>query len=138
MVAILRDGTEYEELTGRRAPAELVLDRTPFYAEGGGQVGDRGVLREPGGGLGSVHGRGHAAAGRRPDRPSRPLHGRVAVGETVTAEVDAERRARTMRNHTGTHLLHRALRNTSASRRARRARSSPPTTCASTSRSTGR
>ena len=40
------------------------------------------------------------------------LHGRVAVGETLSAEVDAERRARTMRNHTGTHLLHRALRNT--------------------------
>ena len=48
------------------------------------------------------------------------LHGRVAVGETVDAEVDAERRARTMRNHTGTHLLHRALRNT-VGERARQA-----------------
>ncbi len=40
------------------------------------------------------------------------LHGRLRVGETITAEVDADRRAHTMRNHTGTHVLHRALRNT--------------------------
>ncbi|MCU0483283.1 MAG: alanine--tRNA ligase [Chloroflexi bacterium] len=110
VVAILRDGIAYDELTGA-GEAEVVLDRTPFYAEGGGQVGDIGVLREPDGGsvlfdvtdcqkpLGGlvVH------AGR--------LHGRVRVGARVEAVVDAGRRARTMRNHTGTHLLHRALRN---------------------------
>jgi len=48
------------------------------------------------------------------------LRGRVAVGDTVTSEVDADRRADTMRNHTGTHLLHRALRNV-AGERARQA-----------------
>ncbi len=114
IVAIVREGIEYEELTGN-AEVEIVLDSTPFYAEGGGQVGDTGELREEvggsvlvtvedttrpvgaqGGGLTVHHGR---------------LHGRLRVGETVRAVVDAERRARTMRNHTGTHLLHRALRN---------------------------
>jgi alanyl-tRNA synthetase len=121
IVAILRDGIEYEELTAvaeaelregePSAAAEVVLDRTPFYAEGGGQVGDVGTLtlegesatvftvvdtRRPISGL-IVH-RGL-------------LHGRLAVGDTVRAEVDAVRRGRAMRNHTGTHILHRALRN---------------------------
>ncbi len=129
VVAILRDGTSYETLEARpevelraatAADAELVLDRTPFYAEGGGQVGDHGAIRattsgeilftvedtqRPVGGLIVHHGK---------------LHGKIAVGQPVVAEVDADRRARTMRNHTGTHLLHRALRNTvgSAARQA--------------------
>ena len=110
VVAILRDGMEYEELTGHGA-AEVVLDRTPFYAEGGGQVGDRGILREAGGGseLFTVEDTQRPVAGLIVHRGT--LHGRLRVGETVEAAVDAERRAHTMRNHTGTHLLHRALRN---------------------------
>jgi alanyl-tRNA synthetase len=113
-VAILRDGIEYEELTGN-AEVEVVLDVTPFYAEGGGQIGDCGELLEAGGGsplmtvedtqrpVGAQGGGLIVHRGR--------LHGRIRVGETVSAVVDGERRARTMRNHTGTHLLHRALRN---------------------------
>ena len=110
VIAILRDGIEFQELTGS-GEAELVLDRTPFYPEGGGQIGDQGEIREQGGGSvlfrvadtqkpsgGLIVHRGH-------------LQGRLHVGETVTAIVDPDRRARTMRNHTGTHLLHRALRN---------------------------
>jgi len=110
VVAILRDGTEYDELTGN-GEAEVILNATPFYGEGGGQVGDRGELLEAGGGsaLFTVEDTQKPIAGLFVHRGT--LHGRIRVGETVTARVDVERRARTMRNHTGTHLLHRALRN---------------------------
>ncbi len=123
VVAILRDGVEYETLEAvpeielradASARAELVLDRTPFYAEGGGQVADTGVIR---GADGTVlfevddvqRVAGTQTGGLVVHRGL--LHGAVRVGEAVRAEVAAERRAHTMRNHTGTHLLHRALRN---------------------------
>jgi alanyl-tRNA synthetase len=110
VVAIVRDGVEFDELTGH-GEAEIVLDQTPFYAEGGGQVGDRGVLREPGGGseLFTVTDTQKPVGGLIVHRGT--LHGRLRVGESVEATVEADRRADTMRNHTGTHLLHRALRN---------------------------
>jgi alanyl-tRNA synthetase len=119
VVAILRDGIEYEDLEAKgdeelRTPAgagaELVLDRTPFYGEGGGQVGDRGVIRDVGGEVVfEVEDTQKPVAGLFVHRGT--LRGKLAVGQPVIAEVDAERRAHTMRNHTGTHLLHRALRN---------------------------
>jgi alanyl-tRNA synthetase len=131
VLAILRDGTEYETLeakgdeelrTAPGAAAEIVLDRSPFYPEGGGQIGDRGVLRvagtdgdDAGGGdvafevADTQRVAGTQAGGLIVNRGT--LRGRLAVGGTVTAVVDAEQRAHTMRNHTGTHLLHRALRN---------------------------
>jgi alanyl-tRNA synthetase len=110
VVAIVRDGMEFDELTGHGA-AEIVLDRTPFYAEGGGQVGDQGTIRESGGGseLFTVEDTQRPVGGLIVHRGT--LRGRLKVGETVEAVVDADRRAHTMRNHTGTHLLHRALRN---------------------------
>ena len=110
VVAILRDGMEYQELTGQ-GEAEVVLAATPFYGEGGGQVGDCGELLEAGGGsaLFTVEDTQKPISGLFVHRGK--LHGRLRVGETVTARVDAERRVRIMRNHTATHLLHRALRN---------------------------
>jgi alanyl-tRNA synthetase len=88
----------------------VVLDRTPFYANAGGQVGDRGVIASD----------GSAAEVRDTTSPFpglfvhhvRVTHGGFERGMVVRAEVDAERRAGAMRHHTGTHLLHAALRET--------------------------
>ena len=116
---ISRRCAEAELRLPAEAEAEIVLDRTPFYAEGGGQVGDQGVLRATDGSVVfTVRDTQKPSAGLIVHRGT--LHGRIAVGETVVAEVDSERRARTMRNHTATHLLHRALRN-NVGERARQA-----------------
>ena len=86
----------------------IVLDHTPFYAESGGQVGDSGELRNPRARVlvddtvkvqASVHG-----------HQGRVVEGEVEVGDTFVARVDVERRARTARNHSVTHLMHKALR----------------------------
>jgi alanyl-tRNA synthetase len=87
---------------------EIFLDRTPFYAEGGGQVGDTGTISTSTG----------RARVEDTDAALPGLHRHVAVveegylapGQVATASVDAERRAAIRRNHTGTHLLHWALR----------------------------
>ncbi len=120
VVGIVRDTTEYEELEARpdaegfveaSAEARIVLDQTPFYAEGGGQIGDRGVLRDAQGAIiFTVEDTQRPVAGLIVHEGR--LHGRVELGLELTAEVDPRRRANTMRNHTGTHVLHRALRNT--------------------------
>jgi len=87
-------------------PAAVVLAETPFYPEGGGQIGDRGRLIGMGGWLEVVDTQRdgdaivHLGA----------LDGELGVGERVRAEVDEERRWAAARNHTATHLLHRALR----------------------------
>jgi alanyl-tRNA synthetase len=119
VVAIIRDGVEYDDLEAiaeaelrvpAEAEAEIILDRTPFYGEGGGQVGDQGVLRGAEGSvLFTVTDTQKPAAGLFVHKGT--LRGRIRVGDVVKAEVDAVRRARTMRNHTATHVLHRALRN---------------------------
>jgi alanyl-tRNA synthetase len=84
----------------------VVLDRSPFYAEGGGQVGDRGALI---GANGRVEVEDTQRAGEAIVHVGR-LDGTLAVGELVRAEVDVEARWAAARNHTATHLLHRALR----------------------------
>jgi alanyl-tRNA synthetase len=88
---------------------EVVLDRTPFYPEAGGQVGDTGRLTAADGLVAEI------GDVRRPV-PSLVVHtvrvkrGRLQVGNTVEAAVDVGSRGRTARNHTATHLLHAALR----------------------------
>ncbi len=86
--------------------AQVVLDRTPFYAEGGGQVGDRGEIVGQRGRLvvedTQRTGEAIVHVGR--------LEGELGAGDSVTGTVDVERRWGAARNHTATHLLHRALR----------------------------
>ena len=107
VVALLRDGASVEALSaGERG--EVILDRTVFYAEGGGQVGDTGDL------LGAAttqfvvedtqkRGAAHSHIGRL-------VAGRLQVGDSVLARIDAARRAAVRLNHSATHLLHAALR----------------------------
>ncbi len=88
---------------------EIFLDRTPFYAEAGGQVGDTGVLTSKDTGTSvRVESAYSAAPGVTAHRTVGPLP--FQTGDHVTAVVDAEARSATMRNHTATHLLHAALR----------------------------
>jgi alanyl-tRNA synthetase len=90
---------------GDRAAVEL--ERTPFYPEGGGQVGDVGTVTGPAGAADVIHVR---VRGGRIVHIVRVTEGVLARGEGVVARVDAARRKATQRNHTGTHLLHAALR----------------------------
>ncbi|NMG76546.1 alanine--tRNA ligase [Aromatoleum diolicum] len=107
VLALYRDGAPVNELVEGDIGV-VVLDNTPFYAESGGQVGDRGELR---GGVGifavedtqkiqaAVY--GHHGVVKT---------GRLSVGQGVAARVDTIARARTQRNHSVTHLMHKALR----------------------------
>jgi alanyl-tRNA synthetase len=84
----------------------LLLEASPFYPEGGGQVGDTGVIRTPGGVF--------VVEDTRPDGAGHIVHfgrleGELQPGELARAEVDIARRDRSRRHHTATHLLHRAL-----------------------------
>ncbi len=109
ILALLANGVNLDQATSGQE-VEVVLDRTPFYAEGGGQVGDIGVLRS----------RSGVIAIRDTRRPATGIivhvgqvtEGVIRKGQTVQAEVDRPRRWDIMRNHTATHLLHRALRET--------------------------
>jgi alanyl-tRNA synthetase len=103
-----RDG---EELTsaGAGSDVELVLDRTPFYAESGGQVGDKGIVRSSDGTVLQVTDTQFGLEGFHV-HTAKVLEGELRADEPVLAEVDAERRAATARSHTATHTLHWALR----------------------------
>jgi alanyl-tRNA synthetase len=108
VLALLRGEAEVEEL-GEGEEGEVVLDRTPFYAESGGQVGDTGAL---------YNNSAHAVVNDTPPAPTGGLivhrvkveRGSLKVGDSVTAQVDVEKRDATRRNHTATHLMHAALR----------------------------
>jgi alanyl-tRNA synthetase len=106
IVALIRDG-EPVERAGEGEQVEIVVVRTPFYAEAGGQVGDTGTI-EASTGLARV------ADTQRPI-PELIVHratverGTLELGSEVTLSVDAERRQDIKRHHSATHLLHKAL-----------------------------
>jgi len=110
VVALYKEGAKVDALAaGDRGV--VVLDRTPFYAESGGQVGDRGELTKGGTCLTLF-----AVGDTQKVQPDVFGHmgevktGELRVGDTVAAEVDHDARGRTMRNHSATHLMHKALR----------------------------
>ena len=106
VVALIADD-ELVEMAKAEQEVAVVLDQTPFYAEQGGQVGDSGSIQMAGAEL---------AVRNTTKRGDKTLHiavlkrGSVQVGDEVSATVDSRRRHAVMRNHTGTHLLHAALR----------------------------
>jgi alanyl-tRNA synthetase len=106
VVALLKDGSAVSELNNGD-DGEVVLDRTPFYAESGGQVGDVGELASPGVhfDVADTQKRGAAFS-----HVGRVAQGKIRVGDTLDARVDGDRRLATALNHTATHLLHAALR----------------------------
>ena len=95
-------------LPAQGADAEVFLDRTPFYAEAGGQVGDTGEIRTSTG-RARVTDTTYALPGLVRHHVE-ILEGEISPGQEAAAAVDAERRNAIRRNHTGTHLLHWALR----------------------------
>jgi len=106
IVAILKGG-ELASSAREGEACEVVLDVTPFYPEGGGQIGDRGNLRARSG-IFLVE-ETHPAAGAIVHR-GRVTEGEILAAETVDALVDVAWRSGAARNHTGTHILHAALR----------------------------
>jgi alanyl-tRNA synthetase len=107
VAALYREGTSVDEIAAGEA-AVVVLDRTPFYAESGGQVGDRGELAGVTGSF-SVEDTQKIQAevfGHKGEVKA----GRLRVGDRVMAAVDSAARARAAWNHSATHLMHAALR----------------------------
>ncbi len=109
VAAMLVDGASSGHAT-QGQQAEMVISRTPFYAEGGGQLGDQGYIRSPNG-LFRVEDTQSPVAGLIVQR-GMVEEGYIAVGDPVHASVDGSRRLDSSRNHSGTHILHAALRAT--------------------------
>ena len=105
VLAIVRDGEAVDRARAGE-DVDVVLDRTPFYAEMGGQVGDTGTLANEDAALSVTDTKSHNGLYAHRGHVDR---GELAVGETVVAAIDARRRELIRRNHTATHLLDAAL-----------------------------
>jgi alanyl-tRNA synthetase len=104
---IFKDGKPVDVLV-EGEEGELILDRTPFYGESGGQIGDTGTIESEGSYI--------KVLDTKKPYPHLYFHyvkidkGTITIGDKVTCVVDGDKRRATMRNHTATHLLHKALR----------------------------
>lgn len=105
---IIRDGAEVESASAGET-VQVITEKTPFYGESGGQIGDTGAMTAPG-----VKVRVTDAKRALPDlivHHCRVEEGTLRTGDTALLAIDAERRSAIRRNHTATHLLHAAMRN---------------------------
>ncbi|WP_027081263.1 alanine--tRNA ligase [Luteimonas mephitis] len=107
VVALLRDGRPVDAIDAGDE-AVVFLDRTPFYAESGGQVGDTGELDEQG--VRFTVSDTQKYAGQFHGHVGKLVAGTLKIGDHVVASVDGARRGATILNHSATHLLHAALR----------------------------
>ncbi|MGB6009287.1 alanine--tRNA ligase [Castellaniella sp.] len=107
VTALYVDGTSVDSIA-QGQDAVIVLDATPFYAESGGQVGDTGLIHNAGARfqVADTQKIQSAVFGHHGSL----VEGTLSVGDAVRTQVDGQRRADTMRNHSATHLMHKALR----------------------------
>ncbi|WP_091740359.1 alanine--tRNA ligase [Phenylobacterium immobile] len=108
LLALVADGGEIDEAEAGQT-VQALFDRTPFYAESGGQAGDQGEAEWPGGRAVVLDTQKHA--GDLHVHTLKITEGRLAPGARVRLAVDADRRLTTRSNHSAAHLLHAALRN---------------------------
>ena len=107
IVALLSGGISIDHAT-QGQQVEVIISQSPFYAEGGGQLGDRGSISGPNGVV-AVEDTQSPVAGLIVQRGT-VSQGEISVGDAITAEVELARRLDSSRNHSGTHVLHAALR----------------------------
>ena len=107
IVALLSGGISIDHAT-QCQQVEVIISQSPFYAEGGGQLGDRGSISGPNGVV-AVEDTQSPVAGLIVQRGT-VSQGEISVGDAITAEVELARRLDSSRNHSGTHILHAALR----------------------------
>ena len=110
VLGIIAGGERVARADADRGPVQVICDRTPFYAESGGQVGDIGTITGADGTVARVTDTQYLIPGRLVAHHAEVTDGALAEGDTVELAIDGPRRDAIRRNHTATHLLHAAMR----------------------------